>query len=166
MMKDKLPANHLPAWRKRAGFTQAQIEKMLSWPHGRLSHLENGSAHLTQDVLDVLGPIYAKEASNLLEPPPAAPVYQSQPPRRRKKDSPTLADGVAMLQQLMDELEIMRVAHAEQLDRLGKQVKQAAITISEAIQDTDAMTERWQQDLAVLRQTVRPHLKKSNANDD
>jgi transcriptional regulator with XRE-family HTH domain len=120
MMKDKLPANHLPAWRKRAGFTQAQIEKMLSWPHGRLSHLENGSAHLTQDVLDVLGPIYAKEASNLLEPPPAAPVYQSQPPRRRKKDSPTLADGVAMLQQLMDELEIMRVAHAEQLARLGK----------------------------------------------
>jgi len=165
MMKDKLPANHLPAWRKRAGFTQAQIEKMLSWPHGRLSHLENGSAHLTQDVLDVLGPIYAKEASNLLEPPPATCLSVAAA-TAAEKDSPTLADGVAMLQQLMDELEIMRVAHAEQLVRLGKQVKQAAITISEAIQDTDAMTERWQQDLAVLRQTVRPHLKKSNVNDD
>jgi hypothetical protein len=36
MMKDKLP-NHLRAWRKRAGFAQVQVEKILGWPHGRMA---------------------------------------------------------------------------------------------------------------------------------
>jgi len=165
-MKDEKLPNHLRAWRKAAGFTQVQVETMLHWQHSRLSHLENGSAVLNQEVLDALGPIYAKDAGDLLEAPPQAEITYQPIPRARKKSAATLSDGVAILQQLMGDLQAIKSAHAEQLTRLERQVKHAAITISEAIQDTDAMTERWQQDLAVLRQAVRPSAKKTSSDND
>ena len=166
MTKDKLP-NHLRAWRKRAGFTQIQAEKILGWPHGRVSHLENGSAHVTQEVLDALGPIYAKNASDLLDAPPQIAInFPSVSPRRRKKTGSTLSDSVAILQQLMGELQAIKTDHAERLSKLEQKVKRAASTISEAIQETELMTERWQQDLSTLQQAVRPSVKKTDVNND
>lgn len=63
--------SYLRAWRKAAGLTQAQVEKILGWQKSRVSNLEVGQARITDQVLRELAPLYGAEPADLLRTPPA-----------------------------------------------------------------------------------------------
>lgn len=65
--------NYFSEWRKHRGMTQAQVEAHFNWPASRLSHLENGHARITDQILTALARLYHCSPADLIERPPSSP---------------------------------------------------------------------------------------------
>jgi len=138
------PPNHLRAWRKAAGLTQAQVEKILSWQPARVSHLERGSARITDQVLRDLASLYGGEPGDLLHSPPP------ESPARHRDQVAVLVESERRVRCLLDEFRAARVELAPRLDALETQLTALTAAVVETVENAVQTREMLAHTLAVL----------------
>jgi transcriptional regulator with XRE-family HTH domain len=140
------PPNHLRAWRKAAGLTQAQVEKILSWQPARVSHLERGSARITDEVLRYLASLYGGEPGDLLHAPP--------PPARRQAQVAVLEEAESRLRCLLDEFHTIKGDLVPRLDTLESQLTTLTAAIVEAVESAVETREMLARTMAVINRAT------------
>lgn len=58
--------NFFKEWREYRGMTQGQVEAHFKWPASRVSHLENGRARITDQILTALARLYRCTPADLI----------------------------------------------------------------------------------------------------
>jgi len=140
------PPNHLRAWRKAAGLTQAQVEKILSWQPARVSHLERGSARITDEVLRYLASLYGGEPGDLLHGPP--------PPARRQAQVAVLEEAESRLRCLLDEFHTIKGDLVPRLDTLESQLTTLTAAVVEAVESAVETREMLARTMAVINRAT------------
>lgn len=146
------PPNHLRAWRKAAGLTQAQVEKILNWQPSRVSHLERGSARITDQILRELASLYGAEAGELLHSPP--PDRSLESPPQHHAQVAVLEESERRLRCLLNEFRAVKIDLVPRLEALETQLTALTAAVVEAVESASETRTMLAHTMAVLNRAT------------
>jgi transcriptional regulator with XRE-family HTH domain len=150
--------NSLREWRRLTGLSQVQVDRYFGWGKSRLSHIENGRALLTDDVLKLLADLYKCEPADLLRAPPNWRRRTIGRGANYEEPPAALPDTIAMLRALSEEMRSLKRDLMPRLDMLEEQIAATTTAAITAVQNAADVTAMFERGLDCLKTAIDPQM--------